>query len=260
MRFDRQAEAFDRRAGLTDEACGKIARALIRLGDAAPGDLLVEVGAGTGQIGSRLPEAVRYLGFDSSAAMLSIFRKRLASGRNALLLRAGGNRTWPLANSCARIILGSRVFHLLDAGHLVTESFRIGCPDGASLLIGHVRRDPSSLKARIRREMLRLLEVRGRVGRSRREAHRRIFEAARTRGGSRIEPVTVARWTVSSSPGQSIRSWRDKEGLGGLEVPGELQEEILRELESWAKTTFGRLERTLESEETYVLEGVRFRQ
>jgi hypothetical protein len=71
--------------------------------------------------------------------------------------------------------------------------------------------------------------------------------------------LTVARWKVSTSPRGSINSWRSLAGLGGVQVACAVRDQILTELEDWAKGMFGGLDQELESEETYVLSPLRIR-
>src|SRR5947209_5451722 len=66
-RFDAQARSFDARAGLPADAARAVARAVLDLAALGPDDLLVELGAGTGQIGRELAESVRYVGVDRSS-------------------------------------------------------------------------------------------------------------------------------------------------------------------------------------------------
>ena len=75
--FDRQADSFDRRAGLPSEAGDAVAREVLRIAALRPADALLEIGAGTGQIGYALcGTAIRYLGVDLSRRMLSEFAQR----------------------------------------------------------------------------------------------------------------------------------------------------------------------------------------
>jgi hypothetical protein len=67
----------------------------------------------------------------------------------------------------------------------------------------------------------------------------------------------VARWTTTASPQWSLDSWRSLVSLGGVNVPAHVRDEILLELEGWAKKEFGSLDREFESEETYVLYPLR---
>ena len=67
----------------------------------------------------------------------------------------------------------------------------------------------------------------------------------------------VARWPVRHTARQSLGDWRSKEGLGGIVLPPGVQEEVLNGLEAWAVEAFGGLDAALETEDAYVLEGVR---
>src|SRR4030095_15695774 len=95
--FDEQAGSFDRRAGLPESVCDSVARELGQFAPLAPGDVVLEVGVGTGQIGLALCQLpVCYVGFDASAAMLDVFKRRhRESGRAVWLIQADGNNRWP---------------------------------------------------------------------------------------------------------------------------------------------------------------------
>jgi hypothetical protein len=62
---------------------------------------------------------------------------------------------------------------------------------------------------------------------------------------------------VSSSPRQSLDSWRSIEKLGGIRVSADVRDAVLAELEAWAKEVFGGLDGPVASAETYVLKGLR---
>ena len=262
--FDAQAARFDRRVGLSEEMCREIAGAVEALGQVRPGDLVVDVGAGTGEIGTWIgrPPA-RYLGFDLSGGMLEVFRKRLDSDRATrrggarLLLRADGDREWPIQGGAARVVFSSRAIHLMEADHVVRQFARLAHPEGAALLVGRVRRSKDSVKTRMRDEMRRRLRSHGLAGREVDRNRRRILEACLRRPAEAIEPLVVSRWTVSASPQQSIESWQQKRGLAGVDPPPATKREILEELRSWAQEIFGGLDVEIASEEAYVLEGVR---
>src|SRR5437763_14663503 len=81
-RFDAQAPGFDRRAGLPADAARAVARAVLEIAAPGPDDLLVELGAGTGEIGQHLIESVRYLGIERSRAMLELLRGKLAGAHD----------------------------------------------------------------------------------------------------------------------------------------------------------------------------------
>ena len=259
--FDGQADTYDQRVGLREADCRETARAALSIAEARPGDVVVEVGAGTGQIGRRLVQAgVRYVGFDLSRGMLDAFRRRVdpAWGTWALL-QADGNRPWPLADATARVIFTSRAIHLLSLDHVLREVFRVAKAEHAALIIGRVQRQRDSIKVSMKQALHRRLHHHGVWGHEGEKNERMLIEACCQRGAQVIDPLVVSRWTVTSTPWQSINSWQTKPGLGGVDLPASLKHEILKELESWAEATFGRLHQPVESEEAYVLQGVRLR-
>jgi len=277
--LDAQAAEFERRVGLPDEVCREIATAALGLAGARAGDLVVEIGAGTGMIGRWFPEhRVRYVGLDLSRGMLEVFRRRQraagddgpaagavpaqaeGAGRaaGAALVQADAGSAWPLAGGAARLVFSSRAIHLLPVEVVVEELFRAGAPDGAACLLGWVERRPESLKARMSREMRRRLRGRGFTPRA--AGGQPVLEACRARGAEELPRTAVARWPARHTPRQALDDWRSKLGLGGIVLPPGVQEEVLAELAAWAAEVFGGLDAGAESEECYVLEGVRFTQ
>ncbi len=256
--FDRQAEQFDARAGLPDDACLAIAAAIIQMAGDPPDGLLVEVGAGTGQIGQHLLRAVpRYAGFDLSGAMLQVFRERFElHEREAQLIEADGNQRWPVADASADVIFSSRTLHLLDRGHVVREVFRVAAARGAALITGRVRREPNSVKAEMRRQMRVLLRDEGIEGRDSQRNRRDLFDDCVARGARLLDPRVAARWQIEHAPLASIESWQAKEGLAGVSVSAKVKQNVLKRLHAWAVDRFGDLLQPLAMQETYVLEGV----
>ena len=253
--FDGQAGVFEQRAGLTEDCCRAIAQKVVEIANAKPGDLIVEIGSGTGQIGQWFDRAVRYAGFDLSAGMLKESSRCLDSSR--WLIQADANASWPLADGVARAIFSSRAVHLLRQEHIALEIFRVASSSGATLILGRVERKPESIRARMAKEMIERLRRHGFVGRQGERQNRRLFEMCCRRGALALKPVAVAQWRIFASPRQSLDSWRCLTGLGGIPVPAPTRAEILRELEGWAEEVFGGLDLEFESEETYVLTSLR---
>jgi ubiquinone/menaquinone biosynthesis C-methylase UbiE len=254
--FDGQAADFDRRVGLTQAVCRAAAETVIAMAAAGPGDRVVEIGAGTGQIGRWLLEQpVRYAAVDLSRGMLEVFRHRL-NGEPALLVQADAAVAWPLADRSVRAVFSSRAIHLLPLPTVVSEMQRIAAPGGAACLVGWVERRPESVKARMSREMRRRLRERSFPARS--SGSRRFVEACVAQGAEPLERVEVSRWPARHSPRHAIERWRAKEGLGGIVLPPGVQDEVLDELTGWARDTFGDPDQAWETEETYVIEGVRW--
>lgn len=256
--FDRQAHTYEQRVGLPEQVCREVVGSVMAIAHIQPSDLIVEVGAGTGMIGKWFVQSpIRYLGFDLSQSMLDVFRQHLdCQPDNLTLLQADGNQRWPITDSTARVIFSSRTIHLLELEHVVDESFRVALPEGAVLLIGRISRQRESVKARMQQEMQRRLRERGFQGRQGNQKQLQLIELCCQRGAKLIDPVVVSRWTVASTPWQSLNSWRQKQGLSGIDLPTDIKQEILNDLQIWAEATFDGLDQQVESEETYVLQGV----
>ncbi|HYP28564.1 MAG TPA: class I SAM-dependent methyltransferase [Blastocatellia bacterium] len=255
--FDRQAATYDQRTGLPPEYCRAIADAVVGVGRPAPGDLILEVGPGTGMISRWFGAPMRYVGIDRSAGMLRQFQERAGGAGDKALVLTDANQGWPLAGGVARVIFSSRAIHHLDQEHAASEIFRVASPGGATLILGRIDRDTESVKARMAREMNNLLRMHGYEGRRGEQRNRKLFESCRARGAQVLEPVEVAAWDVTASPRQSLDSWRSAGGLGGTPVPPETKERILAELGAWAEGAFGGLDEQFESRDRYILRPLR---
>jgi ubiquinone/menaquinone biosynthesis C-methylase UbiE len=257
--FDMQADTYDQRVGLLEQDCQAIVRAVLTLADTQRDDLFLEIGAGTGMIGTWFArQPLRYVGLDVSRRMLVAFRHRLSGHSGTpLLLQADGHALWPLADGTVRVIFSARTLHLLDLAHVVYESMRVARPDGAIVIIGRVQRQDDSVAARMQWEMQRLLRHHGIQGRAGGQHQRQLLASYSRQGATVLAPVVVARWAVPWTPQQSIEAWQMKPGLGGLALPASDKDAILQALCRWATKTFGDLQYEVISEEAYVLQGVR---
>lgn len=263
MTFDDQATTFETRTGLSESTCRAVVKTALELAEIQTNSQVVEVGAGTGQIGQWfVSESVPYLGFDLSEAMLSQFRQHLDQDlslqrSNLNLLQGDANQDWPVEDGTAKLIFSSRTLHLLDLEHVVSESMRIAQPKNAVVLMGSVQREQQGVKNQMRKQMQALLGAKSLQGRQKNKLIKQLIQLFTQVGATVIEPVVVSRWQVASTPRQSLESWRGKANLAGLELGEEIKQSVLDQLQAWAKAKFDDLDQPQESEETYVLQGVR---
>lgn len=255
--FEAQAPLFEARAGLDDAVERAVADAVLAAAALDADDLVLEIGAGTGEIGRYLAAgAPRYVGIDSSPAMLAEFTPRLPAGADATLIEVDADGDWPLENDSVALIFGSRVFHLLDTEHLLAEALRTGRRRGFALLAGRVLRADDAPKELARRKMRDLLESHGEAPRPTERRRRRLWDRAVELGGVLTAPAAVARWPVTATVRDAVDGWKAKDSLGGVTPPAHVRDAVLAELDRWADALGPA--GSITSEETYVLEGVRF--
>ena len=256
--YDGQADTFDKRTGLSWQTCRSIAAAVRQLAGLTQNDTLLEIGAGTGEIGShliRLPGA--YIGFDLSYPMLEKFRMRLSDPPpNTTILQADGCHAWPVADHSVRVVFSSRALHLLPVEHVASEFYRVAAIQKAMLIIGRVIRDKNSIKAAMRKQMRQFLEQQGVQGLSSRKNRDQIISVCQQRGARKIEQISAASWETHFSPIDSITSWESKPGLAGKTVSQKVKQRVMEQLRDWAMQEFGSLTEPLPSTENYILEGV----
>ena len=258
-RFDHAAASYDARSGIPVERRSEIVRVLVTLAELSPGDVVLELGAGTGQLGARFPAlGVEYIGLDGSAPMLEVFEQRVPAAKPPAirLIRTDVDDDWPVPSAGVRAVFSSRAVHLFAREHVIAETLRVAHPAGATFTLGRVQRDADGIRCRLRREMRSLLAARGVASRDGEHLQRSVLDAFRAHGATPLGPIVAARWTVRSTAASVLEAWREKPGLGGIEPPEETKAAILAEVADWAAARFGSLDTPHEAEERYVLEGV----
>ncbi|MEM7535975.1 MAG: class I SAM-dependent methyltransferase [Chloroflexota bacterium] len=257
-RFDDEADVFDKRTGLSDTVAQNIAQIIAETIQPTEHHQILEIGAGTGEIGIHLSQlGAAYVGMDLSRPMLDVFEGRVSSlGERVRLVQADANEQWPAPDQSVNIIFSSRALHLFGVEHIIGEFMRVGAGDYAVLLIGRVLRDKQSVKQKLRRKMLALVESHGIQGNLGRGHSKQLINTCVKRGMSRFDPHVAASWAVSSAPIDSINSWETKPGLAGREMDRTVKQDILSQLRVWAEGEYGQLDQPIQSEEQYIVEGV----
>ena len=251
--FDQQAKAFDRRAGIAEPDCKKIAEILNSFYQKTSQRKWLEIGAGTGQIGElAFSKTDNYVGIDISKEMLNIFRKKV---KDAVLYQADGNEPWPIANKSVSLSFSSRTIHLLSADHVLNELRRVHLE--GYFLIGRIRRDkPENIKDMMKNQMREILHSLGHQSRKGEENRRFLLDHLCERGAKRINPIVATSWDEEHSPLRSIESWLSKDGLAGQKINSSIKEECMKKLSAWATNRYGSLKYQETVRQTYLLEGV----
>jgi SAM-dependent methyltransferase len=254
--FDAQAPRYDARVGLPESVGAAVARAIVERANAGEDDLVLELGAGTGEIGvhlARLP--IRYLGLDAAAAMLDLFRAKAAPASPSLVV-ADCDCPWPLPAGSAGVVFASRVIHLLDPDHVARETMRVCRPAGL-LILGRVVRDRDGIAERLRRNRLELLAAAGIPARQGEAGTRRVIEGVVAFGGESLGRQIVAEWTSETTPAAVIADWESLPRMGSVAVDAVTRGRILAALRDWARAEFGDLERPRASPARYAIDIIR---
>lgn len=257
LQFDDQAGIYDKRTGLGASVVKQIARSVADYCRSYDDGLLLEVGAGTGEIGYFLQDIpLPYLGMDVSQGMLHQFRKRYETPQDVpQLVHTDANQHWPLEDQSVSVVFSSRAMHQLQHDHVVNELKRVCRPD-AILILGNVKRDPQAVKTVMRKEMHKLLNQHGLQEKSGQSHRKQLFSTLHAQGAMRQSPITAARWTVNNTPIDSINSWKNVDGIAGLEVNEAFKHQLLDRLQQKCESLYNDLSQPVESEEKYELNAI----
>ena len=257
-RFNNQAGTHDQRTGIPEASCLEIAQAVVVMTRSGRGEVLLDLGAGTGLPGSWFPDVgFRYVGLDASQPMLDLFAARRVLRADSVELRlADIDDRWPVEDRSVGVVFSSRAAHLFDREHLVSETERV-TKSTATFLLGRVVREESSMRQRLRDEMRARLKERGFRPTDAGTRHTRILESFQERGASSLVPVTAAKWLTRHSAAEVLSAWELTSGLGGCELSREDKWAILDELWVWAEKNLNSINEAFPTEERFVVEGVR---
>jgi ubiquinone/menaquinone biosynthesis C-methylase UbiE len=238
--FDRVSSDFDRFRALPPEITDAI-RGAIREAIGVPRPSILEVGAGTGRIGSAFLKAGEpYVGVDDSSGMLAKFAEktgpRLPYGPP---LVQGDGRSLPFARGTFDGVL---FFHVLGATpgwrRILVEGRRVLRPSG-SIVIGRVVSPPSGIDARMRGFMAEILSDLGHESRRRGASQVEAMDWL-ARDALRNSSLTVARWKVDNGPREFLA--RRPTGARFVGLPEEVRTEVLARLAERATAAFGSLD------------------
>lgn len=247
-RFDPDAPDYDQRTGIPSTVTQQVAKAIVEAWrqhnpsleagettDQSSRIQILELAAGTGELGQYLSQLGRYTALEGSRGMLEQAQQRHYAAHSQLHLW-DVNQDWPLADDSQDIIFISRAAHLLDPAHLHKELVRCGRKNSL-LILGRVEKDPNSPARRLRHLLHQLLRQQGLQPR-RGDRTQQELPAQLDAQSWRIE---AAHWMVQEQAAEALAAWRNKPGLAGLDIPAQQQADLLLQLEQQAVAELGDL-------------------
>jgi SAM-dependent methyltransferase len=254
--FDAVAGDFERFRAFPPGVPEAIRRALWGSLGLGAGATLLDLGAGTGRVGSAFVEAGdRYVGVDPSSGMLGRFA---AKARDPVtpapwLVQADG-RLLPFPSGSFDAVLIVQVLSPMAGWRRVLEETRRVLRPGGALVLGRSVGPPDGLDARLRAELAAMVSRAGINGGCRGAGLDEVMAALAAGARGRVR-VVAARWESRRTPSDFLA--RHRTGARFAALPAAVRQELLCRLAEWATATFGGLETT--SVEPYSFELTAFR-
>lgn len=247
LRFDPQASEYDDRTGLPNGIPQQIAQCIAVETQAKSSTSLLELAAGTGELGVELTEHFQYEALEGSVGMLNEFRLRLDKhSTNAELHLADVNQTWPIADGSQDIIFIARAAHLFQQQHLLNELSRCG-NETSLLMLARVNKGKNSVANILRKQLHLYLSDANYQPKQGQRVHQQLL--------AQLDPnhwsFTAAQWFIETSPAKIIQSWRSKPGLAGIMLKTPEQDKILDQLEHFAAARFEDLQSVIREPRVY---------
>ncbi len=248
--FDRISDRYDATRTLPSEQQERVARGIMAAVGGRLGTRFVEPGVGTGRLAlPLLRQGADYVGVDISRRMLDRLREKLGAtpwlvGR--IMLREARAEALPLPDASCDAALTAYILHLLpDWRQAIDELRRVVRPGGYYV---HVVDYGGGLREAFGLEWDRLAMERG-LGRT----HRGGVSAEEVLQHLQLPPAALtvhrlARWRVEESPGEILRSYREREGSKLWTLADADHAALMTELESWAQARFGNADTRLVAE------------
>lgn len=235
--FEQSAATFAAQRGFPAEIGEQLrAAVLTRLG---PSPNLFEPGIGTGRIAASFVGAGdRYVGLDTSPAMLSRCRATLGAGGGRLALVRGDMRCLPFGDRTFDAVVAASIFRAARPWHVAaTEVERVLTRPGVIALVHH-EIEPNSIEsilAKHKRAFLERMGVGAYPADGANDAEVAAFFVAR---GAALDTLETSPWTSLQTSRQAI-----ERHLRGQRVAGQpFAAGLRRELEAFAHARYGSLD------------------
>ena len=238
--YDTAAPSFDRHRGLPGGVAEAIRTAVLAATAGAPRPRLLDIGSGTGRIGSPFVAAGDdYVGVDLSLGMLREFMHRTRDGDcHAPRLAQADGACLPFADASFDAVLLVQVLSGVPGWRdFLTETLRVLRPGGA-LIAGRVVAPDDGIDARMRTRLSEIL-----AGMNIHPYRDNPRDAAMAWLASSLPAPTVltaAAWVAERSPRGFLE--RHTGGARFSILPEPVKQEALRRLAAWATEECGSLD------------------
>ena len=242
----RVAYAYDRLRAHPPEVAGQIATAMASaVHPKGEEPVFLELGVGTGRIALPLiARGYRYIALDADAAMLEVFRQKIAGVDRKVQVVQADARAIPLPDESVHGVIVVHLWHLVpDWPKVLAEAIRVLKPGGA-LLEGWDQAEESpewTLQERCPVE-------RGLHAKRLKE----VEEALRCLG---LKPRTreVARWREERTPREALEALSERLYSFTQGLPEPVHARVMERLWAWAEAELGDLDRPFPVEKRFLL-------
>ena len=255
--FNHAADFYDATRALPEDLAHDLMAALVRELRAVGAAHVLEVGVGTGRIARPLAEhGFRVCGIDIAPRMLSRLREQLGPQHVEPDLLLGDATGLPLATGSFGAAVLCHVLHLIPPWQDAVSEMRRVLKSGGLLLhhgdhnVGEGDWDAAYLK------WVELFTERGFVRRVRPRIE--DMTAAFVALGGECRTETIAEWDEQSSPAEELELARNKVHSWTWEIPDDLFQQCLPQVERWAAEHYGGMDTHLHCRMAYNLQVWRF--
>lgn len=254
LSFDRAAGYYDQTRSMPEQVARQGVQAILEL--AGPAGRILDVGTGTGRVSIPLLEAgANLVGCDLSSEMLRRLQEKLPAAR---ILQADASRL-PFPSSHFDAVLTVHVIHLIAPWQEALREFkRVLRPGGIYLNVQTYATTGSSARAQMRNFWRGWVEAHGApIHRPGVQDDQMFLEELKSIG-AKLSEVEVVRYSRTYTLREEMERFRARVFSDAWDIPDDVYEASMRELQSWIEREYGDWDLAREDEVRFVIDGAGF--
>jgi len=251
----RVAYAYDRLRAHPPEVAGQIATAMASaVHPKGEEPVFLELGVGTGRIALPLiARGYRYIALDADAAMLEVFRQKIAGVDRKVQVVQADARAIPLPDESVHGVIVVHLWHLVpDWPKVLAEAIRVLKPGGA-LLEGWDQAEEGPEWTLQERWRAFAAEEGFPVERGLHAKRLKEVEEALRRLGLKPRTREVARWREERTPREALEALSERLYSFTQGLPEPVHARVMERLWAWAEAELGDLDRPFPVEKRFLL-------